>query len=210
LIIWLGAKSHLPDRAGPLDRPRHRPRTSSSSLPYQRPTKRDLRALPQSDRRNTDSGFQPPDGCTCGGSWVRRENKETGGRFFACSRYPQCKKTRDQVLRARLGSRYPEMYCSKGHEKAHFGVVHHPLTGREFCRRCIEKGYVVLPSTPDRGFPANSEWAPQTDNTQTLDPQSRDIASKRCRNGHLRTETSTYVRPDGSIECRICRKDSRG
>ena len=30
-----------------------------------------------------------------------------------------------------------------------------------------------------------------------------------CRNGHLRTDEDTYVRPDGERECRICRKIAR-
>jgi hypothetical protein len=26
-----------------------------------------------------------------------------------------------------------------------------------------------------------------------------------CRNGHVRTYANTYTRPDGRVECRVCR-----
>ena len=95
--------------------------------------------------RSVESGYWPTDKCTCGGAWVKRRNSETGGRFFACSRYPRCSKTRDEVLRERLGSAYSFYYCARGHEKAHFGVVRDSRSGRDVCKRCIAKGYVKDP-----------------------------------------------------------------
>jgi hypothetical protein len=35
------------------------------------------------------------------------------------------------------------------------------------------------------------------------------LYSPFCRNGHLRTDADTYVRPSGERECNICRKNNR-
>lgn len=99
----------------------------------------------QTDFKVVKSGFQPNDRCSCGGSWVKRANIETGGRFFSCSNYPRCTKSRMQVLKEQLGSRYSLYYCSRGHEKAHFGVEYDQKSGRQVCKRCIAKGYVRDP-----------------------------------------------------------------
>lgn len=90
------------------------------------------------------SEYQPEDRCTCGGRWIKKENSKTGGRFFSCSNYPNCKKTRDQVLRQTLGASYSIYFCSRGHEKAHVGSTTDPSTGRELCNRCLTNGYVTL------------------------------------------------------------------
>lgn len=89
-------------------------------------------------------GFQPDDQCSCGGSWIKRENRETGGRFFSCSRYPTCKNSRDQVLKARLGSQYSEIYCTRGHHKPTSGTIFDYQRGKDVCKKCVEKGYVAL------------------------------------------------------------------
>lgn len=99
----------------------------------------------QTDFKVVKSGFQPSDRCSCGGSWVKRANIETGGRFFSCSNYPRCTKSRMQVLKEQLGSRYSLYYCSRGHEKAHFGVEYDQKSGRQVCKRCIAKGYIRDP-----------------------------------------------------------------
>ena len=98
-----------------------------------------------SEFRVVAAGFQPTDRCSCGGSWVKRENTENGGRFFSCSRYPTCTRTRIEVLKERLGSRFSDFYCSRGHEKAHFGTTLDTRSGKSLCKRCIEKGYIRGP-----------------------------------------------------------------
>ena len=107
------------------------------------------RASPVANQQNefqvVKNGFQPTDRCSCGGSWIKRANVETGGRFFSCSNYPRCTKSRVQVLKERLGSQYSLYYCSRGHEKAHFGVEYDQKSGRQVCKRCIAKGYVRDP-----------------------------------------------------------------
>ena len=92
-------------------------------------------------------GYQPSDRCSCGALWLKRRNSETGGSFFSCSRYPTCRKKRDEVLKQRLGSSYQLYYCSRGHEKVHFGVVYDHHLGKQVCKRCIEKGYVRRPDS---------------------------------------------------------------
>jgi ssDNA-binding Zn-finger/Zn-ribbon topoisomerase 1 len=155
--------------------------------------------------------FRPADKCSCGGTWVKRENSETGGRFFSCSRYPTCKNTRQQVLRQRLGSRYSDFYCPNGHEKAHFGIVKDPRSNREICKRCIDKGLVLPPSeeTPKSPVFRSGISAPKSDETRTTSRKRSNKDPKLCRNGHPRTPENLYIRPDGSRECRICRKNSR-
>ncbi len=154
-------------------------------------------------------GYQPTDRCSCGGTWVKRVNSESGGQFFSCSKFPRCKKTRDQVLRERLGSRYSLFYCSHGHDKAHFGVVLDPRTGREVCRRCISKGYLNAPKEKKSPPPKLSETDRRSEAIFPTKKSGRSDVDGYCRNGHLRTTENTYVRPDGSIECRICRKNAR-
>jgi len=33
--------------------------------------------------------------CQCGGAFVERTNKSNGNKFFGCSKYPKCKKTKN-------------------------------------------------------------------------------------------------------------------
>lgn len=98
-----------------------------------------------SEFRVVAGGFQPTDRCSCGGSWVKRENIKNGGRFFSCSRYPSCTRTRIEVLKERLGSRYSDVYCSRGHEKAFFGTTLDVRSGKSLCKRCIDRGYIRGP-----------------------------------------------------------------
>jgi hypothetical protein len=37
------------------------------------------------------------------------------------------------------------------------------------------------------------------------EPPRRASTRTKCRNGHLRTDVTTYVRADGSRECLVCR-----
>jgi len=194
-----------PDSNSSLDKPGAPPpitRNPESRVPpIAIPTARD------SDFEVVSDGFQPSDHCSCGGTWVKRENVVNGGRFFTCSRYPKCSNTRDQVLKKRLGARYKDFYCSRGHELSVFGTTKDFKTGLEICNRCIDKGY--------RKAPMKTESS--TSNSDYLTNYSKELSSKtpkppsadRCKNGHPRTAENTYVRPDGSRECRICRKEAR-
>jgi ssDNA-binding Zn-finger/Zn-ribbon topoisomerase 1 len=238
VLCWLVAKGSAATSKGdyspqsPLPPPMKQP--SSHRDPLEPPTSFGERAEPTSKYSSSNdatgkpvtSGFQPSDRCSCGGSWVKRENSETGGRFFSCSRYPKCRNTRDQVLRDKLGPRYADLYCSRGHEKAHFGTVADPRTGREICNRCIAKGYVRPPRASyqddddvddldDRpmwfGDPDDDDDDDRRRNSKPKPKPKPKVGSRTssCRNGHPRTPENTYTRPDGSIECRICRKNAR-
>ena len=35
----------------------------------------------------------PPGRCRCGGTWRRRVNGSTGGKFWGCSNFPRCRNT---------------------------------------------------------------------------------------------------------------------
>lgn len=148
-------------------------------------------------------GFQPEDRCICGGKWVKRENSSTGGRFFACSNYPRCRYTRDQVQKIRLGTRYNEVYCSRGHHKPTSGTVLEDSTGRVLCQKCVDNGYVTLREE-------RVQLEDRYDFKQVPTKPTRPFATNPlCRNGHPRTPENTYYRPDGSRECAICRREAR-
>ncbi len=157
-----------------------------------------------------DDGFQPDDRCSCGGTWVKKENRETGGRFFSCSRYPTCKNSRDQVLKARLGAQYSEIYCSHGHHKPTAGSFFDSQRGKDVCKKCVEKGYLVLRSrgSSSRDFSESVAHISPNSGSKKIGGGSHGSIEK-CRNGHVRTNENTYIRPDGSRECRICKNNSR-
>ncbi len=53
------------------------------------------RPPPATKRSHSSAGPHPTDTrCRCGGRFVARRNSSTGGRFYGCSRYPQCRATR--------------------------------------------------------------------------------------------------------------------
>jgi ssDNA-binding Zn-finger/Zn-ribbon topoisomerase 1 len=237
VLCWLVAKGSESATNG--QSPRQKPPPPPPPPPIKRPPSQGEsirsprpevdRAAPTTNYASSDrgvakslsSGFQPSDRCSCGGSWVKRENSDTGGRFFSCSRYPKCRNTRDQVLRDKLGPRYGDLYCSRGHEKAHFGTVEDPRSGREICNRCIAKGYVRPPRPSSRddddlddrpmwfGDPDDDDDDDRRRNLKPKQKPKEGSSTSTCRNGHPRTPENTYTRPDGSIECRICRKNAR-
>jgi ssDNA-binding Zn-finger/Zn-ribbon topoisomerase 1 len=155
-------------------------------------------------------GFQPDDRCSCGGTWVKRENRETGGRFFSCSRYPKCKNSREQVLKARLGERYHDIYCSHGHHKPTSGTVFDYGRGKEVCKKCVDKGYLVMRSRVDTTSEVSERRSDR--NQKDLKRNTNGLSAsgvEKCRNGHPRTVENTYIRPDGSRECRVCKRNTR-
>jgi len=154
-------------------------------------------------------GFQPDDRCSCGGTWVKRENRETGGRFFSCSRYPTCKNSRDQVLKARLGAQYSEIYCSNGHHKPTAGVVFDSQRGKDVCKKCVDKGYLVMRSLGKTGQSGSVSAVPRDAVAGKKTNGGSRSSVEECRNGHPRTSENTYIRPDGSRECRVCKRNSR-
>jgi ssDNA-binding Zn-finger/Zn-ribbon topoisomerase 1 len=148
-----------------------------------------------------DGAPQPSDHCPCGGTWIRRENSDTHGRFWGCSNYPRCENTRDEVMRARLGPYWQEIErpelakCSNGHPRTPQNTAYN-AAGYRVCLDC-------------KGFsPATS----RTVAAKSPVPPTRSAATSSvgtCRNGHPRTPENTYVRPNGERECRICRQLAR-
>lgn len=173
---------------------------SSAGSIAKRPIAEDLHAPTKFPARAKaiTSGFQPEDRCPCGGSWVKKENSQTGGRFFHCSRFPSCRLTRDEVIRKRMGSSYKDHYCPRGHHKESEGIVTDPATGKVLCKKCVDKGYVRLST-------AREELSRVSHVVQSGESQQNMF----CRNGHPRSPENTYLRPDGSRECAVCRRNAR-
>ncbi len=144
------------------------------------------------------SGFQPEDRCPCGGTWVKKKNSQTGGRFFHCSRFPSCRLTRDEVIRKRMGSSYKDRYCSRGHHKESVGTVTNPTTEKVLCKKCVDKGYVKFSTVRE-------ELSRVSNIVRSGESQQNNF----CRNGHPRSPENTYLRPDGSRECAVCRRNAR-
>lgn len=188
---------------GPVGPPQIKPSTPSQL--WAPPSVQQVR-IPSASKPIT-TGFQPEDRCTCGGRWVKRENSQTGGVFFACSRYPKCKNSRDQVLRRRLGSAYSKKYCSRGHTLEVFGTVTDPVDGRSLCKRCLSKGLIQMRRVP---APRESKIKMEQRNLPAKKKNITWQGDDYCRNGHRRTADNIYIRPYGSRECRICRRNARG
>lgn len=155
----------------------------------------------------SDRAPQPDDRCTCGGQWIRRENGDSGGRFWGCSNYPRCHKTRDEVMRARHGPYWkeaerPELArCSNGHPRTSENTAFN-AAGHRICLDCRPTAPTAPPAPKQQPRVVEiTKVAPQT--------SAPNSAVGACRNGHPRTPENTYVRPDGERECRICRKLAR-
>jgi ssDNA-binding Zn-finger/Zn-ribbon topoisomerase 1 len=154
-----------------------------------------------------DRAPQPKDQCSCGGRWIRRENSETGGRFWSCSNFPRCNNTRDEVMRDRHGPYWREIeqpelaICSNGHPRTPQNTDYN-AAGHRICRDCKP---VALP----RASITRSPPSPKPAAPPKYQAGLRTSQVETCRNGHPRTPDNTYVRPDGERECRICRKNAR-
>ena len=156
-----------------------------------------------------DGAPQPNDLCPCGGRWSRRENSDTGGRFWGCANYPRCKNTRDEVMRSRNGPYWreaerPELAkCSNGHLRTPRNTEY-SAGGRRICLDC-KASTASRASTRTVTAPAKAQPKPQPPEAR----KSSNSLSTNCRNGHPRTPENTYVRPDGSRECSVCRRNAR-
>ena len=138
--------------------------------------------------RSTE-GFIPTDNCECGGQWVKHVNRNTGGRFFGCSRYPACDNTRDK--------QQAKNFCSNGHARTSQNTAYN-TDGSRRCLICRPLSKVVV---------RENYREPKVIRTAS---SARSFDSNAyCRNGHKRTSENTYVRPDGERECRICRRNAR-
>ena len=134
-------------------------------------------------------GFIPSDKCECGGRWVKYVNQSTGGRFFGCSRYPNCDNTRD--------AQQAKYFCSNGHKRTSENTDYNS----DGSRRCL-----ICRPLPKES--SSSNFRGQTFGRNVSRSSSYDT-NLYCRNGHKRTADNTYVRPNGERECRICRKNAR-
>lgn len=144
------------------------------------------------DFERSTRGFIPSDRCSCGGTWIKHENRKTGGRFFGCSRYPTCKNTRDKQERQ---SRTQLRKCPNGHVRTIWNTEDHEL-GRQSCLDCENE--------------RESKRLEYLERQERLSNNRLSTGSKEvCRNGHPRTTENTYFRPDGQRECRICRRNAR-
>lgn len=105
---WVIAKIRKSRRDDSPDRPVERSRTTTnrppapkaSSAAVSRPVKSGSvtrAATPTTSRSSAQapgSSRTSSGSCACGGREVLRKNRKTGQRFFGCSRYPSCRRTR--------------------------------------------------------------------------------------------------------------------
>lgn len=63
----------------------------------------------------------------------------------------------------------------------------------ELCRRC----HMVVDGIFAPGGPAL---------TALRSAREKDLSATHCRSGHRRTEANTYLEPDGTRQCRECRR----
>lgn len=137
----------------------------------------------------SQEGFVPIDRCRCGGNWIKHVNKENGGRFFGCSRYPTCTNTRDKQLN--------DEQCGNGHRRTASNTTFNSA-GQRRCLICNPPKETPRPTT-----------SPRSTTQRVADINYFNNNDDYCRNGHHRTPNDTYVRPDGQRECRICRRNAR-
>jgi len=139
--------------------------------------------------RRSQEGFVPADRCLCGGNWIKHVNKENGGRFFGCSRYPTCTNTRDKQIN--------DEQCSNGHRRT-AGNTTFNSAGQRRCLICNPPKKTPRPTT-----------SPHSSTQRVANINFFKNNDGYCRNGHLRTPNDTYVRPNGESECKICRRIAR-
>lgn len=140
-------------------------------------------------------GFIPSDRCEkCGGAWIKKVHKENGGRFFSCANYPRCKNTREKQI--------SDKYCSNGHRRT-ASNTRRSSTGRRTCLDCHP------PQNSARSSPTSIHPRPERFRESSDSANATNSRTDYCRNGHERTPSNTYFRPDGERECRICRRNAR-
>lgn len=193
--------------------------SNSDSLPRANPTINYSSQSTTGEFVRSTEGYIPTDRCRCGGKWVKYVNKVNGGRFFGCSRYPQCENTRERQI--------ADNFCVNGHKR----TVENTSYNADGSRRCLICRPIPKSSLPDESsfsmFCKNGHMRTYEDtyvrpdgkreckicrkNNRLQSPAGSDSSSTNlfCRNGHLRTNEDTYVRPDGERECRICRRNAR-
>jgi len=167
-----------------------------------------------------DTKPSPPGRCKkCGGSWARRVNHQTGGRFWGCSNYPRCTNTYDaqakkprpkpvQKKPAKQASQSPKSQVRSVPPKSQ---AQGPRT--QWRSKSDERTYTNYSSkgrdlsihhTPEQRRRAERFW--RQDHPMGL--------REECQFGHPFSEENTYYRDRSELgvisrECRICRRASR-
>jgi ssDNA-binding Zn-finger/Zn-ribbon topoisomerase 1 len=186
-LIYLGSKSPSS------------PKSSNQSIliPPKRltSTQTATRSETTGEFKRSSEGFIPSDRCEkCGGAWVKHVSKENGGRFFGCANYPRCKNTRDKQI--------SDKQCINGHRRTTSNTLY-DAAGR---RRCLD----CHPLRNSRTNNTQHQRSRARISQDRVGPTFASMSNKEfCRNGHERTPSNTYYRPDGERECRICRRDAR-
>jgi hypothetical protein len=89
------------------------------------------------------------------------------------------------------------MYCSNGHARNSQNTAYNS----DGSRRCLICRPYPIESSASHFRGPRMEYSSSKQETN----RSQDV----CKNGHIRTEENTYIRPNGERECRICRKNAR-
>ena len=128
-----------------------------------------------------DTKPSPPGRCRkCGGSWARRVNHQTGGRFWGCSNYPRCTNT------------YDRQFSATDTRKRQASTLRSSATSGP--QMSLQERRTQEKSEQER----RSEifWAQDHPNG----------LADRCAAGHKFDESNTYYRDRGHLIERNCRK----
>lgn len=198
IILFLFVLASLLSDVG-ASSPEH-PTSSANVEPFKRQgvTARSTSSSPVTPSASLRPGTSSDDFCNkCGRRWRRWDNTENGGYWYSCSGYPRCDNT--------LSKQLSEKVCSNGHPRTTSNTVYTASGQRRclICRPLPEKESVVVRPTQ------NIRDSQATRDVAKNKKKNKNTSDKVCRNGHRRTPENTYIRPDGSRECRICRRNAR-
>ena len=167
-----------------------------------------------------DTKPSPPGRCReCGGSWMRRVNHQTLGRFWGCSNYPRCTNTYDAQLKKskpKPAQKKPAKQALQSPKPQVRSIT--PTTqvqspraqsrsksDERTCTNYSTKGRdLSVHHTPEQRRRAERFW--RQDHPMGL--------REECQYGHPFSEENTFYRDRSELgkierECRICRRASR-
>lgn len=200
-------------------KPLPRPEPVQTRIEEQRRREAAARAA-DAHRQRLQSSYTPPGRCNkCRGSWVRRENYTTGGRFWGCSNYPRCTNTYD----AQVKKSKPKPAQKKPTKQA-------PQSPKPQVRSVTPKTQVQGPRAQSRSKSDERTYTNYSTKGRDLSvhhtPEQRRRAERfwrqdhpmglreECQYGHPFSEENTFYRDRSELgkierECRICRRASR-
>lgn len=196
-----------------------RPAPVQSQIEEQR--RRDASALAaNTDKKKLQPDYTPPGRCNiCRGSWTRRENQLTGGRFWGCSNFPRCTNTFDAQARKPKRATTPKRPAPP-EGQAPKAQVHSPKRSSASLTRATPHGSSATERTyklfEGDGRNLSLHHSPeQRRRAERFWQQEHPMGLREeCQYGHPFTEDNTFYRDRAEFgrierECRTCRKTWR-